>query len=461
MQLQRVEITNREGSRALAVSLAALTGISLTCSIFAPAVMSGDSLYMYRQAITGVVEAGKPPMTAFIWMWILRLWPTPVALLLFQNVVFWGGLALLVSRCGFRPIGSALALLAIGFWPSVFALLGTLWSDVLLGAVLTLSVGLALSGARRRSRSALVGSLLLVFIAMSMRFNALPAIMPLVVWLVSLWTRLEWQAAVRPRTLVAFSILLLLCMLMASIGLSRTIAARDSGGAMRSLQFSLYHDLAGIAVLTGDLRLPPHVYRSIPNLDLPLIRDAYDAADVNRLVYNPHWSADGFLTTNPAEFRELVSTWQGAIAAHPGAYVRRRLDALATILQIDSVYYPFHTGIDANDLGLRFADGPLYDRVTSWLYATRGIFFRSWVFAIVAILVLMVGLHRKRWSAVAVSSSGLLYVAPYAVVTTGSDFRYVWWLVLSALLGLLLLGRGGETSSGLQTAAVRHDFATS
>ncbi|MBL0171639.1 MAG: hypothetical protein IPP90_13095 [Gemmatimonadaceae bacterium] len=386
-------------------------------------------------------------MTAFIWMWILRLWPSPVALLLFQNVIFWGGLALLVGRCGFRPIGAALALLAIGCWPSVFALLGTLWSDVLLGAALTLFVGLALTGAKRRSRTILVASILPLFSAMSIRLNALPAIIPLVVWLVALWIRVAKQRAARPRTLVSVSILLLLGMLTTSIVLSRMIAVRDSGGITRALQFSLFHDLAGIAVLTGDLRLPPHVYRSIPNIDLSLVRASYDPADVARLIYNPRWHSEDFLTTGRAEFRELVHVWQGAIAAHPRAYVRRRLDAVATILQIDSVYYPFHTGIDANDLGLKFVRGPMYDRATSWLYATRGIFFRSWVFAIIAILVLTVGVHRKRWSAVAVSSSGLLYVAPYTFVTTGSDFRYVWWLVVSALIGVLLLELGAQNSS--------------
>ena len=66
--------------------------------------------------------------------------------------------------------------------------------------------------------------------------------------------------------------------------------------------------------------------------------------------------------------------------AHPGAYLARRADALASILQIRGVYYPFHTGIAPNDLGLEFVRGPVYDRVTSWLYDTRGFFFRGWLF---------------------------------------------------------------------------------
>ena len=45
---------------------------------------------------------------------------------------------------------------------------------------------------------------------------------------------------------------------------------------------------------------------------------------------------------------------------------------------------------------------------------------------------------RRYWSAAALGSSGLLYVAPILVITTGADFRYLWWLVVATLLGLFL-----------------------
>jgi len=158
------------------------------------------------------------------------------------------------------------------------------------------------------------------------------------------------------------------------------------------------------------------------------------------LIYNPAWGAKAFLTTDRAEFLDLVRVWASAVAAHPGAYLRRRADALAASLQVRGVYYPFHTGIDPNDLGLTFVRRPVYERVTSWLYETRGVFFRGWLFGCIAILGVAAGVKLRRWSAVAVWASGLLYVAPYVVITTGSDFRYIWWLIVATLIGALLLG---------------------
>ena len=144
-------------------------------------------------------------------------------------------------------------------------------------------------------------------------------------------------------------------------------------------------------------------------MTVDVIRAAYDPADVNLLIYNGAWSScrsgemcsSAFLTKDRAEFFELLRLWASAIAAHPGAYLGRRADALASSLQVRGVHYPFHTGIDPNDLNLEFAPGPVYERVTSWLYETRGLFFRGWLFACIAIVIVAIGVRLRRWSAVA------------------------------------------------------------
>src|SRR4030095_3371160 len=47
--------------------------------------------------------------------------------------------------------------------------------------------------------------------------------------------------------------------------------------------------------------------------------------------------------------------------------------------------------------------------------------------------------RRGNWSAAAVTSSGVLYVLPYVVLSSGADFRYIWWLVVATLVGVVLL----------------------
>jgi len=437
-----------EPSRLIAIVLAAAVGIGITCSVFYPGIMSGDSLGMYHDAITGYFPGeGKPPMTAFLWMIVLKIIPSPFGPLLLQNVLFWGGLGIIVYSCRFGPIGSLVGVFAIGVFPTVFALLGILWHDVLMAAVLTLSVGLSLLYERTKSKLLLSAAFATFWCALCVRLNAFPAIVPLAVWLLALHFQITERNAVRVRTFIIVLIPLLLSMLLVS-GMFSRLLKKGPGSAARSLQFSLYHDLAGMAVYSGDLRMPSHVHQSVPNLTLDMVRNVYDPADINILIYtNKQWDSEAFITSKKRHFQELVRVWAGAVAAHPGAYLHRRWDAIATILQIRGVFYPFHTGIDSNAMGLQFKGGPVYDRLIQWLHKTQGLFFRGWLFGSSAILIVIAGIRLRRWSAVAVCSSGLMYIVPYFVVSTGSDFRFIWWMIVSTLLGALLFFCGSVSPS--------------
>ena len=58
---------------------------------------------------------------------------------------------------------------------------------MLLAVSLTLFVGVALTGARRRSTLLLAISIVPLMCGLSARVNALPAIVPLAAWLIALW----------------------------------------------------------------------------------------------------------------------------------------------------------------------------------------------------------------------------------------------------------------------------------
>lgn len=448
---------DKEKIHLFSIVLAVAMGIYLACSVYYPGIMSPDSLGMYRDALSGYFPGeGKPPMTAFLWRIILKIVPGPFGPLLFQNVIFWGGLGIIVALCRLGPMTSMIIILAIGLFPTVFGLLGILWSDVLLAAVLTLSVGMSLLSQRFKSRIFIAAAVVTLWCGLSVRFNAFPAIIPLAAWTLVLYFTVTGQRTIRLRTFIYMLIPMLLTMMLLSVVFSRTVS-QGPGGATKPLQFSLYHDLAGIAVYSGDLRMPSHVYQSLPNLTLDMIRAAYDPADVNLLIYTSKlWDSEAFITHKQGHFRELLRVWAGAIADHPGAYLQRRWDAFATILQIRGVYYPFHTGIDSNELGLRFVASPAYERLIQWLHNNRSLFFRGWFFGCLSVIIVIAGIRLRRWNAVAVCSSGLLYIAPYIVLTTGSDFRYIWWMIVSTLLGSLLLVYGKDYTPNSVSAHSSH-----
>ncbi|MEQ1693056.1 MAG: hypothetical protein ABMA00_17335 [Gemmatimonas sp.] len=423
--------------RSLAVSAAVVLGIVLTAVAYRPGVMSGDSLFLYGQALREEVSSGKPPLTAFIWMWILKLWPSPTALLMVQAGLFWAGLGAIVHFSKLRTSCAALAVLGIGLWPAVFALIGTLWLDVWLAAWFLLFVGMALTAMARRSTALLMLSFIPLWSGLSTRLNALPAVMPLAIWIVALFD-LRFNVGRRTRSLLAVSAGLMVVLVGTSLVFARAVTPNQLDATGRPLQMALYHDLAGISVRSGVLVMPSHVYDSIPNLTLADVTEAYDPADANRLIYDPRWSSWAFYTSDVGKRRELRALWARTVTANPLRYVQVRLEVMATILQLQGVFYPFHVGIDKNELGLEFPPRASYERMTGVFTALAPFLFRGWIYAGVALAVVIVGARRRRWTAVAVSASGLCYVLPYFVVTTGSDYRYVLWMVVATLISLLL-----------------------
>ena len=49
-------------------------------------------------------------------------------------------------------------------------------------------------------------------------------------------------------------------------------------------------------------------------------------------------------------------------------------------------------------------------------------------------MLLVTGIIRRRSRSTWIVASGIFYVLPYALISTGADFRYLWWLVCATLL---------------------------
>jgi hypothetical protein len=421
---------------------AVLLGVSITAFVFYPGVMSPDSVDQFRQARTGQISGDVfPPIMAFVWHYADRVIPGPFGMLLLHNLAFWGGLGLLAWVCRFGPVASALWVLGIGLYPSVFALLGIVWKDVGMATALTLCIGMALAGGRQRAPGLVAVSLLPLLYALSVRLNALPAMLPIASLICASLVVAIGRAPLRARTYLWLGAMMTLLMLAVASVIDRMIVTFPSVGAPSpALQASLIHDIAGISVYTGEVLFPDYILRTRPEITVERLRDRYRPADVVRLVSRRYWEDDRFFTRDPQDFGELWRAWCRAVIRHPLAYLHRRAGVMETIFQLSGeVFYPFEQGIPPNDLGLHFPRRPVYLAVVSFLERTTDIFFRSWPFLVTAIGITWWAFRRRTWTPVAVCVSGVAYVLPYAVVSSGSDFRYVWWLIVATLMGAMLL----------------------
>src|ERR1044071_1420202 len=115
-----------------------LAGFALTLAAFYPGVMTPDSIDQLGQARAWEFYEANPPIMSAVWGLIDRVWPGPAGMLLLDNLLFWGGAALLWRLTRERSPKLSLAFTFIGFTPQVLAHLGSVLKDVSLGATLVM-----------------------------------------------------------------------------------------------------------------------------------------------------------------------------------------------------------------------------------------------------------------------------------------------------------------------------------
>ena len=129
----------------------ALLGFVAVWWVYRPGFMSLDSVVQLGEARSGAFTDFHPPILAFIWRYLDKLWPGPIGMLILLDGLFWLGLAVFFRRLRGPLWARAGAMIVAGFQPAVFMLLGTIWKDTLMQA--SLLAGLAailLAGARWR-----------------------------------------------------------------------------------------------------------------------------------------------------------------------------------------------------------------------------------------------------------------------------------------------------------------------
>jgi hypothetical protein len=420
-------------------SLAAIVGLVLISLCFYPGYMSPDSVDQLRQARTHAFDDWHPPMMSLVWWVVERVIPGPFGMLILHNVLFWGGLALIVY---FTPLPSFLAvaaILLIGLFPPVFALLGTIWKDVGMAASLLLGYALILYADRRSSRTALMLGVGSLFYATAVRHNAVAATLPIALW--------SGFVAYRLFGRLGHHVLLSLCFGISTfIGVS--LAAFQANHALTTIetypfQQTLMHDLVAVSLKANTLYLPTYlVTDSLTASDLALI---YRPDDVNSL-WRSHPSIILSPTSNRAHISELVNTWRDVIPGHMSQYLQHRWDVLSGQLGIgrETVCLPYWDGISDNVYGLEFHRSVMNEvLMTSYLAPIKdSLLFRGWFYvAVNASLVCLCLVRRSHYGIgpMVLVGSGLCYAAAYFLIGNGGcGFRLNWWTVVSVLVAAII-----------------------
>lgn len=434
-----------DGRGKLAVGLLALLAASAVSLIFAPGFMSFDSLSQYRQALgIQALESAHPVVMVYLWSVLKKLTGTPSALLVFHQLLYWGALALFVCLAVRALWLRVVLLLMLGGWPPLAITSIHIWKDVGMMSALALATGCVLAYARRPAMRWVVGTLLALFYASAVRVNGL---IPAVFLLAMLAYLVLARRGFRGVKLVAVGAGAMVGLLAIHLALMSALNAP----ARKVIGFGTLAvwDIASVSLAEGKNLLPPYLEKTGSG-DLMADIRAKNSRDANYPLF------EVISPYPPAVYEsDLRRDWLRVAFTYPQAYLQHRAHVFALISGVylnRPIYYPFHPGIDTNDLGLqmsnlppKFLSGALYvfDAMSRW------VIYRPWLYMVLAVVVIAFALARL-WRRPAreaghayaiaglVAASGLVNGLAMFLFATAADFRYMTWTIFAALLGTVL-----------------------
>jgi hypothetical protein len=415
------------------LGLALLLVALLEALAYWPGLMTWDAIRQYGEALDGHYDDWHPPAMDWLWRQLLVFHTGPSPMLLLQLALYWGGFSgLMAWAVRARRRGLAIALTLAAMLPIPLALMGAVLKDCLMAGGLVAVTALLVWMSERRGWALRIAALLLLVAAATLRFNALPACLPLMIAVLpaSWWSR-RWRFA--GVTLVCAGVL------AAALPVANRLLRAEPSGVGLSL---VIFDLAGITYHSG--------VDTFPDIDVQ------NRVAVNAKCYTPMqwdhyawWSpeacpiqfedvGDAFTDARESPYRH----WLGAVAAHPVAYAEHRMahfnintrflvhDEVERAAQIESAPNQWHFTVTPNALLSTI------DTLALWAGRTPLGWPICWMMLALGTLIVAPGLPSRR-IIVPVALSALLYGLGYLPASVAAELRYNLWTMLGAMIAAL------------------------
>lgn len=438
----------------LAAAVVAAGATTAICWPVWPGYMSYDSLLAWDQASYGVQTALWPPLHTYLFQLSRAVGAGPGGLLAAQVfVLLYGAILTLRMVIPGRALGWTMVAFFLGglaYFPTLLGAMVAHWRDVPTGGFAALGLALWLAAARYRSALLLVPSILAFGVSVGLRYNALILVAPLLALIV-------WRPYLAPRPGAGVRVLAAI-LIMASLGLGwASVQWRLPDGARLpnpgGLGGAQLFDVIGISACSGRNYLPAVVTGGRPITVLQL-RQTYDPRHLHSTLAAKPGVPKLVETDGGGSVGEV---WRRLLVSETGCYLAHRSAVFAEQMGMakDGVFYPVHSGIDANPYGLSLARPAMATSVSRYVVRhTDEAWRRPYLIYIGALLlVAAAALRHRRWAlmlaallAGAYGYAGVLFVAAPA-----ADARYIFPANLVCLLaGMVALGLLASPRAGRQ-----------
>jgi len=414
----------------------------LYAAAFYPGGMGFDVAYQWWQSRGG--ETTNIHGLGMIALWrVADLFNAgPGFLFLSQLIVLFAGVLMVAHTMSSRR-AKILMLVAIFISPICFVELSTLTSDVMLAAMLCLALGMIglVDFTKEQSRGTEWMALLPLFFALMLRKNALPGVVPLVVYAVYVaWKAQAGSASLKWSVLASVPLVgaMLLINWMFELQVDRRVSVFPA---------TQMWDLAAVSVEANKILLPPGTYG--PGLTIDDLRQAIVPYTNTTLFEKTHAGMrQPFFGPGDPLNEEIRNAWIEAILAYPAQYFEHRWRVTQYLFGTKSSEWPRELVYSADQYHYR--DNPSVSGNTTTLHQyLLGLFERlrptvllaPWPYLLCSLAAIGLAWRRKSSSAraaIAASASGLLYALPLPIISPSAELRYLLWTCLSGILSLAL-----------------------
>jgi hypothetical protein len=434
------------------IAAAAVLGAAFVATVAVnwPGHLSYDSAEQLLEGRVGLYNTWHPPVMAWLLGVFDRIVPGAGLFVLFDAALGFGALfaLMLLGRVRWRTVAVGVG---IAFLPQMLLYQGVVWKDVLFAdAAVAGFVCLAVTAARWRTggEAAAVGMFLLLSLGALTRQNGL-VVLPFATG--ALFWIARWHGGSRRTALVAAGGgLAVMIVIVAAATLALERRSNGDSGPAEQMHVLAFYDLSGAVAANPGLRMDvlvdddPDLEATIRTRGATLwspVRNDPIMSDpaIQEALTNPHGDTDA-----------LVAQWRALIADHPWTYMRvRAADFLEVFATPDiAAARPVFTGVEAPASlldPLRIA--PRKDGRDRVLEAYGKALFGTPVwshvtFAAAAIACLVLMLRRRNPTDIAIAAllaSALAFSASFFIISISCDYRYLYFLDLSALAALFYL----------------------
>ncbi|MDR0770723.1 MAG: hypothetical protein LBE75_05945 [Burkholderiales bacterium] len=424
---------------ALLVALAFCAGM---VGIFYPGFMTFDSSLGLWLARHGEGFGMTPQIVTLVWRLLLPLDPSSGApLFVLNHIFFWLSLCIFAVTLFRTWYAQILFLIFCGLLSPCVLILAHVWGDAMLIGVLSLACALMFLSAMGHGKWWAVLALPFLLLVGLVRFNALPALLPIICY----WGYLTLAGSLKNRRLSARYVVLLVvaaAFLAGIFTVNRALEKRFVTISMSAWAVVALWDLAAVSLATGEMLIPSFARPSTTTLkDL----QKHFREDANTTIYAVVYDNGNPQPYTSAQLKRINKALLAAIIAHPKAYFEHRWRLTRYLFG----RYGHEKSLVSYAGIIPYGDNPpralpenvLRDKAVGFYQGAVKTWWSAPIVYVVASLVLLPLLWRQRSSeqskyALVLALSGLLYAASLCLTAPSAELRYFSWLFFTAPVGV-------------------------